>query len=134
MGTFWRGSRWEYGPQLYSVSLSVLKIYFYVLYVQRIAQRNSPLPILRRLPLNAASLQFGSFICSDSLSSSPTASPLHGSCLTTSQLCTPIGSPASRESLTPRQGRRQWNKEPSPLVISSHQEQLDMQEKKGNRQ
>jgi len=97
----------------------------------QIAQRNSPLPILRRLPLNAASLQFGSFICSDSLSSSPTSSPLHGSCLTTSQLCTPIGSPASRESLTPRQGRRQWNKEPSPLVISSHQERLDMQEKKG---
>jgi hypothetical protein len=39
----------------------------------RLAQRNSPLPILQRLPPNAASLQFGFFICTDSLSSSPAA-------------------------------------------------------------
>lgn len=81
-----------------------------------LAQRNSPLPILRRLPPNAASLQFGSFICTDSLSSSPAASPLHGSGLTNSHLCTPVGSPASRNILTPIQIRRHRSRQKSPLV------------------
>jgi len=93
----------------------------------QIALRNSPQPILRRLPPNAASLQIGSFLNSDSLSSTPTASPLHGSCLTTSQLCTPIGSPASKDCLGPRQARRQWIMQTSPLVISSNQGQIDTQ-------
>lgn len=82
----------------------------------RLAQRNSPLPILRRLPPNAASLQFGSFICTDSLSSSPAASPLHGSGLTNSHLCTPVGPPASRNILTPIQIRRHRSRQKSPLV------------------
>ena len=57
---------------------------------------NTPtnVPILKHLPENAASLDMGAFAASSqTIFSSPLDSPLHGSCLTPSQLLTPVNSP-----------------------------------------
>ena len=62
----------------------------------QLAQRGSPLAMLRRLPPDASSLGVAAFAPSPSLYSSPGGSPVRAGCLTPSQLCTPIGSPLAR--------------------------------------
>lgn len=69
---------------------------------------NTPtnVPILRHLPANAASLDVGAFAGSRQtiFSSSPRDSPLHGSCLTPSQLLTPVNSPLTSRQLSSGNG------------------------------
>jgi len=76
-----------------------------------IALRKEPAPILTQLPENASNLTIDSFVPTDLTSQNAKLSgpgtPLHGSGLTNSTLCTPVGSPAvrvmaSQNSLTPR--------------------------------
>ena len=62
----------------------------------QLAQRGSPLAMLRRLPPDASSLGVAAFAPSPSLYSSPGGSPVRAGCLTPSKLCTPIGSPLAR--------------------------------------
>ena len=64
----------------------------------QLAQRGSPLAMLRRLPPDASSLGVAAFAPSPSLYSSPGGSPVRAGCLTPSKLCTPIGSPLARPS------------------------------------
>ena len=60
----------------------------------RLPHTPTNVPILKHLPANAASLDVGAFAASSqTLFSSPMDSPLHGSCLTPSQLLTPLSSP-----------------------------------------
>lgn len=89
-----------------------------------IALRKVPAPILTQLPENASNLNIDSFVptelTSQNIKLAGPSTPLHGSSLTNSTLCTPVGSPAvrimtSQHSLTPRPGNRQHQRLKSPF-------------------
>jgi len=54
------------------------------------------IPLLKHLPSNASSLSVCAFVGSQSLLDSSADSPLHGSSLTPTKLCTPASSPAQQ--------------------------------------
>jgi len=93
-----------------------------------IALRKSAVPILNHLPENASSLQIDSFIPPDltkpNVKLAGPSTPLHGSSLTYSTLCTPVGSPTTRvlghhqNSLTPTPAMRFSGNRPQRLNYS----------------
>jgi len=89
----------------------------------KLPQTPSNVPILQHLPPNASSLDVGAFACgSQTLFDGPLdglESPLHGSCLTPSQLFTPAASPLT--NIRHHQMQSSDNQNLKPVTLESPQ-------------
>jgi len=87
----------------------------------KLPQTPSNVPILQHLPPNASSLDVGAFACgSQTLFDGPLdglESPLHGSCLTPSQLFTPAASPLT--NIRHQQMQPSDNRNLKPVTLES---------------